>query len=188
MSKILVISGHPEISKSSTNRTILSTLEASELDIQVRYLDKLYSDKEIDIEVEQELLLDADILVFQFPLYWYSTPAILKKWIDAVFTFGFAFGPMGSKLEGKYFLASTTIGSSEENYIPDSSAEKDMSVEGFLKPLNALSKYVSMKPLKPLYSFNMYYVKGIHRDEAEVVENAKNHASRLIKTLETLEL
>jgi NAD(P)H dehydrogenase (quinone) len=45
-----------------------------------------------DIRAEQAKLLRADTVVMQFPLWWYSTPAILKGWIDRVFTKGFAYG------------------------------------------------------------------------------------------------
>lgn len=45
-----------------------------------------------DVQSEQAKLLDADAVVLQFPLWWYSTPAILKGWIDRVFTKGFAYG------------------------------------------------------------------------------------------------
>lgn len=44
-----------------------------------------------DIRVEQQKLLDADLVVLQFPLWWYSVPAILKGWFDRVLTAGFGF-------------------------------------------------------------------------------------------------
>jgi len=49
-----------------------------------------------EIRAEQQKLLDADLIVLQFPLWWYSLPAILKGWIDRVFTSGFGFDlPLG---------------------------------------------------------------------------------------------
>lgn len=45
-----------------------------------------------DILAEQEKLLWADIVIFQFPLWWYSMPAILKGWFDRVYARGFAYG------------------------------------------------------------------------------------------------
>lgn len=45
-----------------------------------------------EVREEQRKLTLADALVLQFPLWWYSTPAILKGWIDRVFTKGFAYG------------------------------------------------------------------------------------------------
>ncbi len=45
-----------------------------------------------DIEAEQQKLLWADTLILQFPLWWFSMPAILKGWIDRVYAYGFAYG------------------------------------------------------------------------------------------------
>jgi NAD(P)H dehydrogenase (quinone) len=56
-----------------------------------------------DIRAEQAKLLAADTLVLQFPLWWYSTPAILKGWIDRVFTKGFAYGLRDPDHPGRTF-------------------------------------------------------------------------------------
>ncbi len=45
-----------------------------------------------DVRAEHEKLLWADALILQFPLWWYTMPAILKGWIDRVYAFGFAYG------------------------------------------------------------------------------------------------
>lgn len=44
-----------------------------------------------DIIDEQTKVQEADLVIFQFPLYWFSTPAILKGWMDRVLCQGFAF-------------------------------------------------------------------------------------------------
>ncbi|AJP58696.1 NAD(P)H dehydrogenase [Pandoraea vervacti] len=45
-----------------------------------------------DIACEQEKLRWADTVIFQFPLWWFSMPAILKGWVDRVYAYGFAYG------------------------------------------------------------------------------------------------
>ncbi|MCJ2083296.1 NAD(P)H-dependent oxidoreductase [Methylobacterium sp. J-090] len=45
-----------------------------------------------DVRAEQAKLLWADALILAFPLWWFSMPAILKGWIDRVYSFGFAYG------------------------------------------------------------------------------------------------
>lgn len=45
-----------------------------------------------DVLAEQEKLDWADALILQFPLWWYSMPAILKGWVDRVYAHGFAYG------------------------------------------------------------------------------------------------
>ena len=43
-----------------------------------------YPDYNISIEREQQRLVEHDVIIFQFPIYWYSTPALLKEWQDLV--------------------------------------------------------------------------------------------------------
>jgi len=45
-----------------------------------------------DIAAEQRKLDWADAVIFQFPLWWFSMPAILKGWFDRVYAYGFAYG------------------------------------------------------------------------------------------------
>lgn len=45
-----------------------------------------------DVRAEQEKLKWADALILQFPLWWYSMPAILKGWVDRVYAYGSAYG------------------------------------------------------------------------------------------------
>lgn len=45
-----------------------------------------------DIEAEQRKLWWADALILQFPMWWFSVPAILKGWIDRVYAYGLAYG------------------------------------------------------------------------------------------------
>ena len=45
-----------------------------------------------DVKGEQEKLLWADVLILQFPLWWFGMPAILKGWVDRVYAYGFAYG------------------------------------------------------------------------------------------------
>ncbi|WP_438029590.1 NAD(P)H-dependent oxidoreductase [Sorangium sp. So ce233] len=45
-----------------------------------------------DVAEEQRRLLWADAVILQFPLWWFSMPAILKGWVERVFAHGFAYG------------------------------------------------------------------------------------------------
>ncbi|GIF45266.1 NAD(P)H-dependent oxidoreductase [Actinoplanes xinjiangensis] len=47
-----------------------------------------------DVRDEQAKLAAAELLVIQFPLWWYGPPAILKGWFDRVLTSGFAYGDL----------------------------------------------------------------------------------------------
>jgi len=81
-----------------------------------------------EIVAEQDKLRWADAVILQFPLWWYSMPAIMKGWVDRVFTFGFGYGvgehsdsKYGERygegtLAGKRALLSVTIGGKESHY------------------------------------------------------------------------
>jgi NAD(P)H dehydrogenase (quinone) len=81
-----------------------------------------------DVLAEQEKLRWADMIIFQFPLWWYSMPAILKGWVDRVFSFHFAYGVgehsatrYGERfgegtLAGRRALLSVTAGGPESHY------------------------------------------------------------------------
>jgi len=81
-----------------------------------------------DVRVEMENLLWADVLILQFPLWWFSMPAILKGWVDRVFAYGFAYGvgehsdkQWGDRygegtLAGKRAMLIVTAGGWEEHY------------------------------------------------------------------------
>ena len=47
------------------------------------------------MDEEQQRLADHDLIVLQFPLYWYTGPALLKEWLDLVWLQGFAYGESG---------------------------------------------------------------------------------------------
>ena len=75
-----------------------------------------------DIMDEIEKIKWADVLIFQFPIWWSSYPAILKGWFDRVFAQGFVVNlPAGrlydkGLLAGKKALISVTAGSPEALY------------------------------------------------------------------------
>lgn len=63
--------------------------------------EKPYSD---EVHAHMQRILDADVIVAVFPVYWQSVPAILKGWIDRVWNYGFAYGRSKPRLAGKRML------------------------------------------------------------------------------------
>jgi len=76
-----------------------------------------------DIKSEIEKIRRADIIVFEFPLWWSSTPAVLKGWFDKVFAMGVAWDGdhryKGGLLGGKKAMVITSAGDSEHDYSLD---------------------------------------------------------------------
>ena len=103
MARLLVCYAHPGHKHSHVNKYMASA--AAALD-GITFVD-LYSDYprfDIDVDAEQQRLLDHDVILFQFPLFWYSTPSIVKEWQDLVLEHGFAYGTDGDKLAGKRMM------------------------------------------------------------------------------------
>jgi NAD(P)H dehydrogenase (quinone) len=83
-----------------------------------------------DIAAEQDKLRWADVLILQFPLWWFSMPAILKGWVDRVYAYGFAYGVgehsdarWGDRygegsMAGKRAMLVVTMGGWESHYGP----------------------------------------------------------------------
>lgn len=72
------------------------------------------------IQPELDKVRRADMLLFQFPLWWYTMPAIMKGWIDRVFAEGFAYGE-GKEFEtgllkGKKAMLSFTVGAQKDYF------------------------------------------------------------------------
>ena len=117
MSNILIISGHPDLTTSNANKAILDAVRARFGDnVKIRELDKLRVNGKFDVSAEQKALVEADVIVLQFPVMWYSISSLLKQWIDDVFEYGFAYGENGTALQGKKLLISATAGAIEDVY------------------------------------------------------------------------
>ena len=108
-----------------------------------------------DIVAEQDKLRSADLLILQYPMWWFSMPAILKGWADRVLTRGFAYAP-GRKydtglLRGKLALVSVTTGTSADTYAPDGI---DGAIEDVLWPVhNGILRYCGFDVLRPFVSY-----------------------------------
>jgi len=89
-----------------------------------------------EILSQQNVVKDADLIIFQFPLWWYSVPAILKGWVERVLGNGFAYDDEhmfeNGLLKGKRAMLSLTTGATREELIADSNYTG--SIEQMLKP------------------------------------------------------
>jgi len=141
MAKPIVYYAHPGHKYSHVNRFMARAVAAVD---GVTYVD-LYRDYprfDIDVNTEQKRLLDHDVVVFQFPLFWYSTPSIIKEWEDLVLEHGFAYGQDGDKLAGKYMMLAVTGAGPREAYTHD--GYQKFPVRTFLTPLEQTARLCKM--------------------------------------------
>jgi len=159
--RILVVLAHPDREGSRVNRALAMAAGGAE-NATLHDLYALYPDFRVDKESEQALLRDADLIVFQFPLFWYSSPALLKQWIDAVFEYGFAFGKEGTALHGKSLLLAVSSGGPAEAY--QAGGYNNYSMSELLKPFQQLANLAGLRYLPP------FLTQGIQQldDEALV--------------------
>jgi len=176
MSKTLIVLAHPNIENSVGNKTVINAVKDLK-NVSVRDLTVLYPDFNIDVKAEQEAMAQADLIILQYPIYWYNMPPILKQWFDKVLTYGFAFGE-GSKVTGKSIMASVTVGSPEKSY-PEGEMER------LLIAIKASANFCKLNYLPNVASYGIY--SSPNQDEASkslVLASAQAHADKL-KTIIT---
>jgi len=116
-----------------------------------------------DVAREIENLKWAEVVVFQFPLWWFGPPAILKGWFDRVLVNGFAIGvpKEGATrqwlrygeglLDGRRGLVAVTTGAREAQF-----SERGINgpIDDILFPINhGIFHYTGIKPLAPFVAF-----------------------------------
>ncbi|WP_445491220.1 NAD(P)H-dependent oxidoreductase [Niallia sp. 03133] len=111
----LVIVAHPDLENSRINKRLAAELERRG-NVTVHRLYETYPNEIFDVAREQALLTAHDRVVLQFPFFWYSSPSLLKKWMDVVFEFGWAHGKDGDKLKGKELLIAISTGGAQSMY------------------------------------------------------------------------
>ncbi|MEX3007326.1 NAD(P)H-dependent oxidoreductase [Hoeflea sp. TYP-13] len=173
--KILVLFAHPGQRYSKVN---VELAEAASKTRGVTLVD-LYAEYprfKIDIETEQERLLEHDVIVFQFPLFWYSTPALLKEWQDLVLEYGFAYGEGGDKIAGKLFVPVITTGGPEDFY--RTGGRNNFHLREFLAPLEQTANLCGLRFVPPYTLFAALKAAGGERMEEHV-----NGYERFLKAL-----
>ncbi|REK76880.1 NAD(P)H-dependent oxidoreductase [Paenibacillus paeoniae] len=177
--KTLVIVAHPSLEQSRANAALIQELNQYD-NIDFHYLYGEYPDLNIDIEREQQLLIKYDRIVLQFPMYWYSTPPLFKKWLDEVWLYGWAFGSGGDHLKGKEFIVATTVGGRKQDYL--SSGRFEFTVNEFLRPIEVTIKYTDAIYLPPFVSYDALEAtdEQLKSEAAKYVEHIRASAESLM--------
>jgi glutathione-regulated potassium-efflux system ancillary protein KefF len=114
---IYVVAAHPAWRESRVNRPLMQAARSQGRAL-VQDLYGSYPDYSIDIAQEQRALEQASLVVLLHPIQWYAMPALQKLWLDEVFTYGWAYGEGGDKLQGKDLWLVATTGGPEDSYHP----------------------------------------------------------------------
>lgn len=152
--RVLILFAHPALHKSRVHKQLKRASEGLE-GVTFHDLYEAYPMFHIDANREQDLLKEHDVIIFQHPLYWYSTPAIIKEWKDIVLEYGFAYGHNGTELKGKTLLNVLSSGGPEESYQPY--GMQRFTIRQFLAPFEQTANLCGMHYLPP------FVVHGTHQ-------------------------
>ncbi|MEM9838175.1 MAG: NAD(P)H-dependent oxidoreductase [Pseudomonadota bacterium] len=150
MTRVILYYAHPGQRFSHSNKAMWD--EAKKVDGITRV--DLYADYprfNIDIEREQQRLLDHDLIVLQSPLFWYSTPSLVKEWIDLTLEHGFAYGHEGTQLKGKTLLMALTAAGPHDAYSEE--GYQRYPLRTFLTPFEQTARLCGMGFASPYVLF-----------------------------------
>ena len=147
---ILVLFAHPSSDRSEVNLPMYNATKGLP-GVTLVDLYAEYPRMNIDVDREQQRLIEHDIIIFMHPLYWYSTPAILKEWQDLVLEHGFAYGSEGTALQGKIFFNVLSAGG--ELFAYSEKGYNHYTIRELLHPLEQMAILCQMTYLPPFALF-----------------------------------
>ena len=132
--------------------------------LEQRHADKTNTFTE-DIAAEIEKVAWADLVIFSFPIFWFSVPAIMKGWIDRVFISGRFYGGMRfydrGGLNGKRALLALTLGGQRHMFDADGIHGP---LDDMLRPLlRGTLAYLGFEVLPPFVSWHVPYISTAER-------------------------
>lgn len=146
MARVLILFAHPALERSRVHSILLKQIRTIP-GITFHDLYQAYPDFDIDVKKEQALLLENDIIIFQHPFYWYSSPALIKQWQDLVLEHHWAYGNDGKMLEGKWMLNAISSGAKREAY--SNEGRNRFSIRQLLTPFDQTAYLCRMIYLPP---------------------------------------
>ncbi|MBO1362418.1 NAD(P)H-dependent oxidoreductase [Prevotella sp. A2931] len=182
MKNVLVISGHTDLNDSVANKIVLEELKKALPQAEFDILSEEYPTFNINVEAEQHKLRKADVIVWQFPVFWYSMPSILHRWIEKVCVHGFAHGSTGTALEGKKLIPSFTTGAPEVYYSHEALGYTiDELIGSQIKSIAGLCK-LDLQP--SVYTGGVSYALRSDAQQLEEIKKlSKEHAERLLEQI-----
>ncbi|GHJ42642.1 NAD(P)H-dependent oxidoreductase [Streptomyces sp. TS71-3] len=170
--RTLVVVGHPDLSRSRINAAMTEAIR--DLDnVTVRDISRTYPDRIIDVAAEQQLVSAHDLIVWQFPLHWYSLPAVLKQWLDEVMTRDFAYDT-GPLLTGKTLLTALSTGGLATMY--RHGGFHRLTIEELLRPVEQTAHRMGLAWAEPLV---LHGSRGV--SDEELALHAKRYRTLLEK-------
>ena len=179
--KGLIVLAHPNIENSVVNKRFLK--EAASQSFAVRDLAREYPNGEIDGERERAIIKAHGALVLQFPLHNFSSPAILKSWIDATMTHGFAYGRTSEGMRGRTVALAVSAGIKRADYAP--SGRYHFTMEQILAPFELAFRYYFHADWRGFFAFyGAEETPGVdYKSSAEQIEKGAAEYAEFLRNL-----
>lgn len=179
--KTIIIFGHPNLAKSRINKVVLEQIKqdykgASEADLKIHDVGALYGNKKFNeafgLEKDRAMIENYERVIFQFPVFWYGVPPVLKQYIDELLAYDWAYGARQA-LKDKEFAVIATYGGPIDAYTHNGHNKR--TAEETLQSLWQLANFAGMKWIAP---FGIHGAARGVSDEA-IKEGAKEASKYL---------
>ena len=177
MTNTLIIMSHPDVAQSTSQQFLLAAVKGEE-QIQIRHLESILAkqeDNHFDKTIERAFLQEADKIIFQFPLYWYQCPSVMKQWMDEVLTLN-----LSQKDTKKEFGIVVTVGAKKDRYTAGGSV--GFGIEELLRPYQAFANQLGWNYQTPFVIYQFQYLPETQKQQLLVdylyyLENGSHHFS-----------
>lgn len=184
---ILTVFAHPAPDRAPVHKAMVK--QAKALGAEVRDLYELYPDFVVDVEAEQEALQHPDLIVLQYPMHWFTPPALMVEWLDAVWLRRFAYGEKGDALKDRTLLVALTTGARARDF--DEDGINRYSLTEFLRPLEQTARRSGLRWAEPFVVHDVAitpgkaFERGVERWRARLSAVAADAQARRAKALQS---
>lgn len=152
--KTVILLFHPDMDRSLVNRKLIESA-GMKRNITIHDMYALERDHQINVDQERQVLEQADRIVLQFPLRWYSAPSLLYKWMQEVFDdYWLHSGPEGSSiLQGKELTL--TVAYSEPSYDYTADGKYKYTLKQILRNFEVIAMHLGIKYCEPFTVYEL---------------------------------
>lgn len=109
---------------------------------------------------EHDKFKKADFVIFQYPIFWFTFSAALKRYIDSVYSYGTFFTGSesygkGGLMKGKKYMLSTTWHAPESEFVTGKGTFVDCDLDTALVPMHKIQQYCAMEPTRSFSCHNV---------------------------------
>lgn len=171
---------HPDTENSVANKRWLQELNKHPHQYTIHNLHQTYPDGVIDVEKEQALVEAHSNVILQFPLYWFNCPPMLKKWLDDVLKYRWAYGTGGEAFKERKVALAVSAGIRKSDFTEE--GKWQFTLEQLLAPFQVTLTYIQAD-YRGLFTF---YGAEDEVDQPDYAERLEQNAAGYIRFLSAM--